>query len=97
MVKEAHTDELTQLAILLKEHPSLQIEIGSHDNGKETEQVTANRAAAIVSYLTVLGVERTRLSNKGYGNTTPLINCTEQPCSEEQLQQNTRVEVKVME
>jgi len=99
MVKEAHTAELAQLAIILKDHPSLQVEIGSHDNRKKTkksEELTTNRAAAIVSYLTVLGVERTRLSTKAYGNTAPIINCAEQPCSEEQIQKNTRVEVKVM-
>jgi len=99
MVTEAHTSELAQLAIILKEHPSLQIEIGSHDAGKEgqeTGQLTTNRAAAIISYLTVLGIERTRLSSRAYGNTSPLINCAEQPCSEEQIQKNTRVEVKVV-
>lgn len=100
MVKEAHTAELTQLALILKEHPTLQIEIGSHDNGdvaQAAETLTANRAAAIVSYLTALGIERTRLSSKAYGSKQPLINCTEQPCSEKEIQKNTRIEVKVME
>jgi outer membrane protein OmpA-like peptidoglycan-associated protein len=62
---------LERLVALLNDVPSLQIEISGHtDNvGAESfnELLSQRRADAVVNYLVGKGVDKKRLSAKGYG------------------------------
>lgn len=68
--------ELNRLMALLIENPSLQLQISGHtDNtGKEEEnkKLSANRALAILHFLEEKGIEKSRLSYKGYGSSQPI-------------------------
>jgi outer membrane protein OmpA-like peptidoglycan-associated protein/tetratricopeptide (TPR) repeat protein len=68
--------ELDKLVQLLNENPGLRVQIVGHtDNlGKAADNLnlSANRAKAVVDYLIAKGIDRTRLSSKGMGQTQPV-------------------------
>ncbi|HEY4151085.1 MAG TPA: OmpA family protein [Chitinophagaceae bacterium] len=88
--------ELDNLVKLLKENPTLKIQINGHtDNvGKPADNLSLsdNRAKAVVQYLTSKGIEPGRLSSQGFGATQPVADNT----TEEGRAQNRRTELKVV-
>ncbi|MGN6646166.1 MAG: OmpA family protein [Cytophaga sp.] len=73
--KESYA-ELNRTAELMKEHPTMTIEISGHtDNvGSETDNLvlSENRAKAVLNYLTSKGIAAERIKSKGYGKTKPV-------------------------
>jgi outer membrane protein OmpA-like peptidoglycan-associated protein len=74
--------ELDKLLQVLTENPSLKVEISGHtDNVGKVEdnlKLSTNRAKAIVDYLAGQGMDRARMSYKGYGSAQPVTdNATE--------------------
>lgn len=73
--KNSHS-ELNRLVLLLKANAGLKIEIGGHtDNVGSTAanmRLSARRAAAVRQYLLSQGVEKKRISARGYGETKPV-------------------------
>ena len=94
--KKRHDEIWKELVQLLKENPSLKIQISGHtDNVGKTEdnlKLSDNRAQAVVKYLTSKGINPNRLSYKGYGASQPIAPNT----TEEGRSQNRRTEVKVI-
>lgn len=88
---------LAALASFMKRHPGLKIEVGGHTNLRPNESfaagLSANRARAVMQYLTDNGVAPRRITYKGYGKSQPRINAI----SKEADAANQRVEVKVLE
>lgn len=87
--------ELERLVQLMKDVPSLKIEISGHtDNtGSATlnETLSQQRAEAVVSYLTQKGVSASRMTAKGYGSSKPIASNN----SEDGKQQNRRTEFEI--
>jgi outer membrane protein OmpA-like peptidoglycan-associated protein/tetratricopeptide (TPR) repeat protein len=75
-VKDDSYAELERLVSLLSDVPTLKIEISGHtDNiGAESfnELLSQRRADAVVTYLVGKGVDKKRLSAKGYGQSKPV-------------------------
>jgi outer membrane protein OmpA-like peptidoglycan-associated protein/tetratricopeptide (TPR) repeat protein len=95
-LKPESTIELDNIFQLLKENPTLRIQISGHtDNiGKAADNMTLsnNRAQAVVKYLLSKGIEPARLTFKGYGATKPVAdNATEAGRA-----QNRRTELQVI-
>jgi outer membrane protein OmpA-like peptidoglycan-associated protein/tetratricopeptide (TPR) repeat protein/ribosomal protein L24E len=88
--------ELDKLVQLLKENPSLKIQISGHtDNtGKPADNLALsnNRAKAVVSYLISKGITAQRLSAKGFGETQPVADNK----TEDDRAKNRRTEMKVV-
>jgi outer membrane protein OmpA-like peptidoglycan-associated protein/tetratricopeptide (TPR) repeat protein len=96
VVKSESKIELDKLAKLLKDNPTLQIQIGGHtDNtGKAVynQKLSENRALAVAAYLVQKGLLASRITSKGYGDTQPVApNDTD-----EGRAQNRRTEFMVM-
>jgi len=87
--------ELDRLLKLLKDVPSLKIEISGHtDNtGSATlnETLSQARAEAVVNYLTSKGIPAARMTAKGYGSSRPIAPNT----TDEGKQQNRRTEFEI--
>ena len=66
---------LDELVAMLKENPSVTVEMGSHTDrhGPEyyNEGLSNRRAKSVVDYLVAAGISKDRLSWKGYGKTVP--------------------------
>lgn len=75
-LKEASKAELNTLKSFLEENPSLFLEVGGHtdDAGSSSYNVelSEKRAKSVYDYLLSIGIPPSRLSYKGYGESSPL-------------------------
>jgi outer membrane protein OmpA-like peptidoglycan-associated protein len=95
---------LTELLNVLKENPTLEIEIQGHicctpgpedglDIDTNTPYLSVNRARAIYEHLLSEGIEKQRLSYRGFGHRRPLVYPEH---TEERRTTNRRVEIKII-
>ncbi len=88
--------ELEKLGKLLKNNPTLRIELGGHtDNvGADAANMTLSdqRAKAVRDHLIAQGIDATRITAKGYGETKPVATND----TEDGRAQNRRTEVTVL-
>ncbi len=68
---------LVSLVELLKDNPSIVIELGSHTDGRGSEEynyvLSQKRAQSVVNFLIENGIEAARLRAKGYAQTQPIV------------------------
>ncbi len=94
--------QLEILLQLLKDNPSIVIELGSHTDSKGKEAYNMNlsqqRAQSVVDWLVQRGISRNRLVAKGYGESTPLVPNTNPDGTDnpENRQINRRTEFKII-
>lgn len=97
--------ELDKLVKIMKENPTLEIELSSHTDCRSTAAyniaLSSRRAKAAKDYIVSKGVSAARIISKGYGESQLINTCACEPtndsaCSEEQHQQNRRTEVRVI-
>jgi outer membrane protein OmpA-like peptidoglycan-associated protein len=95
VIQAASFPLLGRLAKLIKDHPEyVLVEIEGHADERKPEfnqQLSENRAKAVLEFLVSRGVERTRLTSKGFGSTVPLVDKS----SEDAWLMNRRVEFRV--
>ena len=82
--------------------PSMKIEIGGHTDNKGKQdanlKLSQSRADAVVQYLIIKGVNRTRLVAQGYGDAQPVApNTINGKSNPKGMQMNRRVEFTVLE
>lgn len=86
---------LNELVELLKEKPTMTIEIAGHTdnvgNPQDNQVLSEERAKSVKQYLVTKGISATRLTSKGYGDTQPIADNG----SEEGRKQNRRTEVRI--
>ena len=89
--------ELDKLVTILKDNPTLKIELGSHTDARSPDAynltLSQNRAKAAVEYIVSKSVEAERITAKGYGETQLVV---KQARTEEEHQRNRRTEFKVL-
>ena len=83
---------------VLNDNPNLKIELGSHTDSRATEvynlRLSQKRAESAINYIVSKGIDRSRLTAKGYGESELII---ENAKTEEEHQINRRTEFKVLE
>ncbi len=92
---------LDTLVNILKQYPSMVIELSSHTDSRGSDEYNFNladrRAKSAVAYLISHGIEKRRMLAKGYGEMVLLNGCSNGvACSEEDHQANRRTEVKIL-
>jgi outer membrane protein OmpA-like peptidoglycan-associated protein len=74
-LKPESKSELNKLAEFLKKNPTIKGELGGHTDNtgdkKKNQLLSQNRAKSVLDYLVTAGIDKTRLSFKGYGDTKP--------------------------
>jgi OmpA-OmpF porin, OOP family len=94
---------LDYLVEKMKEHPEVKIEIGGHtdSNGEDDYnlRLSQRRAEACVKYIISKGIDKQRLSAKGYGESKPIAENANADGSDnpEGRAKNRRTEFKVVE
>jgi outer membrane protein OmpA-like peptidoglycan-associated protein len=97
--------ELNKLVDILNKYPKMTIELGSHTDCrasvKYNNDLSQKRAKSAVDYLATKGIDKARMTAKGYGESKLVNKCEcegnkKVPCSEEEHQQNRRTEFKVL-
>ncbi|WP_343524762.1 OmpA family protein [Pedobacter sp.] len=93
--------ELDKLVKIMIDNPTIWIELGSHTDsrGKDSYnlKLSQKRAESAVEYIISRGVDKNRITAKGYGETKVLNQCTNGVnCTEEEYQLNRRTEFKIV-
>jgi outer membrane protein OmpA-like peptidoglycan-associated protein len=88
--------KLYELLLVMQQNPSLKIDIQGHLCCQPVDRLdlSTQRAKAVVGFLTANGIERSRLSYKGFGSTQPIYPLPER--TDEERAANRRVEVFVV-
>ena len=93
-IKPQAASVLNQLVSILKKYPYMEIELGAHTDTRASDvynlRLSNRRAAAALEYLVEIGINRKRLTSKGYGETKPLIICPKNDCTETEHATNRR-------
>ena len=87
--------ELDKLVRVMLKNPTMVIQVKSHTDSKGNKnynlKLSERRAQSTVQYIISKGIDKDRISGKGYGSTMPKINC-DSNCTDEQHAQNRRSE-----
>lgn len=90
--------ELDKLVQYMKDRPTLKIELGSHTDvrGRDSYnmRLSKRRAESAVKYIVSQGIEASRITAKGYGETKLAVKKAK---TEEEHQKNRRTTVRVIE
>lgn len=88
--------ELDRLVEIMQDNPTVTIELGGHTdnvgNKDALKTLSENRVKAVKEYLVSKGINKDRISGKGYGGTVPVVPNT----TEANRQRNRRVEFKIV-
>ncbi len=89
--------ELDKLVQILKDNPTMTIELSSHTDARATDAynmtLSQNRAESAVAYLASKGIEANRMEAKGYGERELIIPNAK---TEEEHQRNRRTEFTIL-
>lgn len=88
---------LAKVIAVMEQYPNMKIDICSHTDSRASEAYNANlsnkRAQATLNYMLKKGIDKKRLTAKGYGELQLLNDCSDGvSCTEEQHQINRRSE-----
>ncbi|MEL1247812.1 OmpA family protein [Flavobacterium helocola] len=94
-------EDLEKILAVMNQYPNMTIDIRSHTDSRQThkynEQLSDRRAKSTLEFLVKNGINRNRLTAKGYGETQLVNNCSDDvPCSEAEHQKNRRSEFIVL-
>ncbi len=93
--------ELDKVVQVMNEYPNMYIELGSHTDCRSSAasnlKLSSQRAKASVNYIVKKGINKMRITSKGYGESKLLNNCAcegkvKSSCPEEEHDKNRRTE-----
>ena len=92
--------ELDKVVQVMAEYPKLMIEAGSHTDSRGEDKynmkLSEKRAKSTVDYIISKGIDASRITYKGYGETQFVNNCANGvKCTKEEHQLNRRTEFKI--
>ncbi|WP_452227184.1 OmpA family protein [Lacinutrix cladophorae] len=91
--------ELDKLVTIMKEYPEMEILVQAHTDTKGSAaynlKLSERRAQATIQYVISKGINKSRLSARGLGNSQPKIDCKSN-CSEAEDAQNRRSEFLIV-
>ena len=94
-IKPQAAFELDKLVQVMKKNPNMVIEVEAHTdnrgNAKYNMELSERRAQSTVQYVISKGIDKDRISGKGFGQSRPVVECGGN-CTEEQHQENRRSE-----
>lgn len=96
-IQQDAATELDKIVQVMNEYPNMVIELGAHTdcrskNRSSNLKLSQARAEASMDYIIKRGINKSRISAKGYGDTKPVSNCECKDCTEEEHAKNRRTE-----
>jgi outer membrane protein OmpA-like peptidoglycan-associated protein/tetratricopeptide (TPR) repeat protein len=97
--------DLEKILDVMKQYPTIKVEVRSHTDCRQTAKynllLSDRRAKATINWLVENGIDASRLTGKGYGESQLINDCGCEPtndsnCTEEQHQANRRSEFIIM-
>ncbi len=89
--------ELEKIVAVLQQHPGMTIDVRSHTDSRGNDlynlKLSQRRAQSTAEWIMAQGIDKSRITYKGYGETDLMNDCKNGvPCSEAQHQENRRSE-----
>ncbi len=93
--------ELEKVVAIMKKYPDLKIEGGSHTDSRSTDsynfKLSDRRAASTIEYIISHGINASRITAKGYGESQPVNRCVDGVrCSNAEHAENRRTEFVIL-
>jgi outer membrane protein OmpA-like peptidoglycan-associated protein len=99
-VKPQAAFELDKLVAIMQKYPKMKINVESHTDSRSSDkynlELSERRAQSTVQYVISKGIDASRISGKGFGESKPAVACGTE-CTEEQHQKNRRSEFIIIE
>ena len=99
-IKPQAAFELDKLVAIMKKYPNMVIKVESHTDNRGGDEfnleLSERRAQSTVQYVISQGVEASRISGEGKGETDPKFDCGSN-CTQEQHDKNRRSEFIIVE
>ncbi|MCW5518302.1 OmpA family protein [Aureitalea sp. L0-47] len=99
-IKPQAAFELDKLVAIMKKYPNMTIKVESHTDNRGGDEfnleLSERRAQSTVQYVISQGVEASRISGEGKGETDPKFDCGSN-CTQEQHDKNRRSEFIIVE
>ncbi|WP_430613603.1 OmpA family protein [Flavobacterium sp. JP2137] len=94
--------ELAKVVEVLREYPTMKIDVRSHTDSRGKDaynlKLSDRRAKSTIAWMVDQGIDKGRISGKGYGETQLLNHCVNGvKCTDEEHEQNRRSEFIVLE
>ena len=94
--------ELNRFVSFMQKYPGLVVQLRSHTDSRGSDKynmwLSQKRAESAVKYVVKHGVEKERITAKGFGETMPVNHCTNRVrCTEEEHQMNRRTTFAILE
>ena len=90
--------ELDKLVEVMKKYPEMKIKVRSHTDRRGPDSynqtLSENRAQSTVQYVISKGIDESRISGEGFGESEPKVDCDS--CTEDQHELNRRSEFKIV-
>ncbi|MCF7569616.1 OmpA family protein [Sabulilitoribacter arenilitoris] len=100
-IKEESTISLNKIIKVLNHKQDIKLAINAHTDirGKNSYnlKLSNKRAKSALNYLIKNGINKNRLTSKGFGETKPLIDCKYYPCTDKEHQSNRRIEFVILD
>lgn len=99
-IREDAKPALIRLASILLDNPNLSIELSAHTDCRGDDdynlKLSEKRAESAVQFLMSLGIDQSRLTAKGYGESRPVNSCLCDQCTEDEHQANRRTSFVIL-
>jgi outer membrane protein OmpA-like peptidoglycan-associated protein/tetratricopeptide (TPR) repeat protein len=97
LIKKEAAFELEKILDVMKQYPTMKLDIRSHTDSRQkakyNEALSDRRAKSTINWLVKNGIDASRLTGKGYGESQLVNSCADGvKCTEEQHQANRRSE-----
>ena len=93
--------ELAKILVIMEQYPKIKIDVRSHTDSRQTakynDKLSQARAESTINWLIRNGIEKGRLTGRGYGESQLVNHCSDGiKCTEEEHQANRRSEFIVV-
>ncbi|MFC7774387.1 OmpA family protein [Flavobacterium sp. GCM10027622] len=99
-LKKESTLSLNKIYDVLIANPEMKITINAHTDTRGSEKynliLSEKRATTALQYLIKKGIDSSRITSKGYGESLPLSNCKDK-CTEQEFNADRRIEFLIIE
>ncbi|CDF77781.1 outer membrane protein, OmpA/MotB, C-terminal [Formosa agariphila KMM 3901] len=101
-IREDAEVELQKILITLNEYPALKLEIRSHTDSRGSDaynmKLSSSRAQSTLDYLVINGIDKNRLTAKGFGESRLVNKCSNGvECTESEHEDNRRSEFIIID
>jgi len=99
-IKPQAAFELDKLIAIMQKYPKMKIKVEAHTDNRGNDasnlELSERRAQATVQYVISKGIDASRISGEGFGETKPAVDCGTN-CSDAEYQKNRRSEFIIVE